>query len=103
MKYKKDRLKKIQENVNDSDIFWGIIQSLKPRAQVLPNLTKEDWYNHFSEVFNSNEVEYNEEIEHNLDPIECNTLDDPITVEEIKAAFHPCVNVYIYRAINRSE
>ena len=21
----------------------------------------------------------------------------------LKAAFHPCVNVYIYRAINRSE
>ena len=31
------------------------------------------------------------------------TLIDEITIEKVKAAFHPCVNVYIYKPINRSE
>ena len=90
--YKQDRLKKIQDNVNDSDIFWGIIQSLKPRTQVVPNITKEDWYNHFSDVFDSNQAHENEDLEHVFDSVQCNTLDDQISVGEIKIALNKLKN-----------
>ena len=43
----------LHENVNNPSVFWGKIKSYSTNTNVQNNITKEEWHNHFSNVFQS--------------------------------------------------
>ena len=83
----------LMANRNDSAVFWGIINKLKPRKQNLPDIDMRTWQDHFSKVLNptGEDPVRLEEIENppppeNLETIEDETLDCEITQEEVEMA-----------------
>ena len=86
----------LQENVNNSIVFWSCIQSVIRRKQNQCSITVQQWYEHFFSVFNSTNATYSQDDEfynffqrneqvRDVDA-ECSELDDEITVGEVKEA-----------------
>ena len=90
--YKQNRLTKLQENVDDPNIFWGTVQSVRAQKQQIPSISKSDWFNHFSDVFSSNDSNNLEDIDVEEDEIVNDTLDGPITRNEIIKALNSLKN-----------
>ena len=92
----------LQENVNNSNVFWSCIQSVIRRKQNQCSITVQQWYEHFYSVFNSNNTQaiqddefysYFQRCEQVCDGgTDCPELDDEITVDEVKEALHNLKN-----------
>ena len=92
--HKNNFLSSLRENLNDSSKFWSSIHSVLYRKQVQNSISLEEWFNHFSSVFNSphDSVDdtyqtINDEVpNHNQD------FENEITEIEIKAAIQALKN-----------
>lgn len=90
--YKENFIDKLHGSLNDSKAFWNAIRSVRPRAGAPENISRDQWFNHFKKVFdsdainNSNEEEVAEpEAYDYLNPND-NMLNEPILENEIISA-----------------
>ena len=84
--YKDKILTDLQSYVDDPCKFWAVIQSTRTRNQQRVNISKDDWFNHFSDIFNASESEHNKVGEEENDDVVNESLDCPIQEVEIEAA-----------------
>ena len=47
------RLTQLQQSINDPKLFWKTIRSVGRKRVICNNITKEQWYKHFFNVFNA--------------------------------------------------
>ena len=49
----KERLTQLKQNFNNPSKFWEIIRSINRKSTIYDSITSEQWYEHFSGVFNT--------------------------------------------------
>ena len=90
--HKNNILHSLQAHIKDPKKFWDTVRSVRPKSGGHSAITSEEWYNYFSSIFNSPPSE-SEPIAEDLgdaafadNEMNCETLNQPITVDEIKTA-----------------
>ena len=90
--HKNNILHSLQAYIKDPKKFWDTVRSVRPKSGGHSAVTSEEWYNYFSSIFNSLPSEP-EPIAEDLgdaafadNEMNCETLNQPITVDEIKTA-----------------
>ena len=90
--HKNNILHSLQAHIKDPKRFWGTVRSVRPKSGGHFAITSEEWYNYFSSIFNSPPSESEPTAEDLGDAafadneMNCETLNQPITVDEIKTA-----------------
>ena len=86
--HKNNILHSLQAHINDPKRFWDTVLSVRPKSGGRSAITNEEWYNHFSSIFNSppSESEDLGDAAFADNEMNCETLNQPITVDEIKTA-----------------
>lgn len=89
--FKQNKLAALAEKAKDSKLFWSELKSIRQSAGKTPDITSEQWFTHFKNVFSAdlgNTQAGNDE--HLVDPentdiaVEC--LDMPISPQEVASA-----------------
>jgi hypothetical protein len=86
--YKENLLFTLQSNINDPKKFWDTIRSVRPKSVLQSNITKDEWFRHFKNVFNAyvgNTVEEVQDPEMAV-PMPTDSLDCRISEDEIRTA-----------------
>ena len=90
--HKNNILHSLQAHIKDPKRFWDTVRSVRPKSGGHFAITSEEWYNYFSSIFNSPPSESEPTAEDLGDAafadneMNCETLNQPITVDEIKTA-----------------
>ena len=87
----------LQAGLKDPKMFWDTIRAARPSYREPNTISKDEWYDHFNEVFNSFPVSIEERgltSEPHLAPNEraCHSLNIEITTEEISVAIKSLKN-----------
>ena len=95
--FDRNTLASISSSVNNQRQFWHNVKLSQGRTRVLPQVPIADWYNHFKNVFQSNNVD-EEATEagnvegQNVGEIENDLFNREITEDEIRQAIHDLNN-----------
>ena len=90
--HKNNIVHSLQAHIKDPKRFWDTVRSVRPKSGGHFAITSEEWYNYFSSIFNSPPSESEPTAEDLGDAafadneMNCETLNQPITVDEIKTA-----------------
>ena len=90
--HKSNILQSLQTHIKDPKKFWNTIRLLRNKPGGHSAVTTEEWYIHFNNVFNSPSTESESTVEDFEDRAQvnnemyCETLNQPITEDEISAA-----------------
>ena len=47
------RIARLKQSINDPKLFWQTIRSVNRKVTIYNDITKEQWYKHFFQVFNT--------------------------------------------------
>lgn len=88
--YRKNLLTELVKNIHESHIFWKQIRKLNCGTRVRCRISRELWYDHFSNIFREPVVDYRQDLEYDLlvTSENCFDLNADITVEEVETAIH---------------
>jgi len=95
--YNADSISSLQTSLKDSKQFWGKIRRLNYGKKQQNNITKSEWYTHFTTLFDSNRGTYMESIEATPpmqeDPaFDTSDLNAAITTDEVSHALRKLKN-----------
>ena len=82
----------MQAHIKEPKRFWDTVRSVRPKSGGHSAIKSEEWYNYFSSIFNSPPSKSEPTAEDLGDAafadseMNCETLNQPITVDEIKMA-----------------
>jgi hypothetical protein len=80
----------LEKCFKDPKKFWDTLRSYRRKSSADPNsIDRDKWYNHFKNVFNSDELQANRDTDFpndNNENIDCDSLNAEITPDEVRAA-----------------
>ena len=90
--HKENLLTRLQQNRNNPKEFWDCIRSTRPIRKTQSTITKQQWHDHFKDVFNSDALNNKPDddlsniAQMNVDVGTCDSINPPIREQEIRNA-----------------
>lgn len=96
LSFKREKAERLASLGNDSKSFWKEVKQLSGKRKNTASLeiTDEQWFNHFKNLFNDEDVRVNENILHDVGrmDVDCDNLNMPITENEVFEAIRKLKN-----------
>lgn len=86
--FDEERLTQLKKKINNPSKFWETIRSINRKSTIYNSITSEQWYEHFSGVFNTFDSLPEEEDSDDVmeDDAAAGVFDEPISRDEVTAS-----------------
>ena len=81
--YEEKRLQNLKESAKDSKLFWSTIRQVNRKRIISNEISIQQWYDHFHDVFNVEEGNFETNEENVIDDTDEHLFNENITAEEV--------------------